>query len=310
MICIFACTCLYAQDPFYSQLYSAQLYYNPGFTGCYGAPRIALNHRNEFSGLGSAFQTTQIYADHYIQPIHGGVGVSLLYDNNDDGQQITKSAGISYAYHHEFGAFGIQPGIQAGYTFKNLDHYFPDTVTGLPFYGIQDPYGRVFSPVGDNIAYPEIGAGILLYDKSFITGLSVFHLNSPAVPYIGNLKGRIPMRFVYHVGYNIALKEDVKLSPAIIFTTQDKFMLLMVSASMNYKGLLAGIGWYKNFYASGSALHVKVGGIYESLLVSYNFDLFISDDFEKPLGIHEIAIQLFLSSGRPKNISALEIGAY
>jgi hypothetical protein len=61
-----------AQDPQFSQYYSAPLYLNPGFTGITPQQRIVVNHRIQWPNLPQAFATYAASYDIFVEELRSG----------------------------------------------------------------------------------------------------------------------------------------------------------------------------------------------------------------------------------------------
>ena len=48
----------HAQDPAFSQFYANPLYLNPAFAGTNDCPRVNLNYRDQWPGIGRTYVTT------------------------------------------------------------------------------------------------------------------------------------------------------------------------------------------------------------------------------------------------------------
>ena len=64
-----------AQDPAFSQFYANPLYLNPAFAGTNICPRVNLNYRDQWPGIGRTYVTTSVSWDKHIQAIGGGLGI-------------------------------------------------------------------------------------------------------------------------------------------------------------------------------------------------------------------------------------------
>ena len=54
-----------AQDPTFSQFFANPLYLNPAMAGTNICPRISLNHRNQWPGIGKTYVTYSASYDQY-----------------------------------------------------------------------------------------------------------------------------------------------------------------------------------------------------------------------------------------------------
>jgi len=73
-----------AQDPIFSQFYSAPLMLNPAFAGNTYEPRIAMNYRNQFPAVvdgSTAFATYAVSYEQFVPSLNSGVGLLIKTDN-------------------------------------------------------------------------------------------------------------------------------------------------------------------------------------------------------------------------------------
>ena len=77
-----------AQDPAFSQFYANPLYLNPAFAGTNICPRVNLNYRDQWPGIGRTYVTTSVSWDKHIQAIGGGLGVIVSQDKADKAIKI------------------------------------------------------------------------------------------------------------------------------------------------------------------------------------------------------------------------------
>ena len=69
-----------AQDPTFSQFFANPLYLNPAMAGTNIWPRISLNHRNLWTGIGKTYVTYSASYDQYVDKIGGGLGFAIAKD--------------------------------------------------------------------------------------------------------------------------------------------------------------------------------------------------------------------------------------
>ena len=86
-----------AQDPHFSQFYSAPLYLGPSFAGMGGDTRFVLNFRDQWPKLPGAFITSSVSVDHYLHKYNSGLGMIYVRDNAGD-LFVTNMFGAQYAY--------------------------------------------------------------------------------------------------------------------------------------------------------------------------------------------------------------------
>lgn len=81
-----------AQSPQFSQFYANPMYTNPAFAGDAGAPRLIANYRNQWSAIGTPFQTATFSFDSYAEDIGMGFGVQALHDQRGPALQSNQIA--------------------------------------------------------------------------------------------------------------------------------------------------------------------------------------------------------------------------
>ena len=111
----------YAQDPNFTQNYSASIYLNPAFAGYTDEVRIVSNYRNAWPALNGQFITHNVSYDQYINKL-GGVGLNMMRDKEGD---ALKTYSVSINYSPMFRLFkeklSISPAIELGWRRKTLD---------------------------------------------------------------------------------------------------------------------------------------------------------------------------------------------
>ena len=203
-----------AQDIHFSQLNQAPQLINPATTGIYrGYQRLTLNHRNQWTSLGSPFQT---FGAAYDMPIKSnktrkkgyvGLGVNVFQDKAGDAKFGTTQFGLSFS--------GIIPvarnqkvsaGIQVGAAQRSAQ--IQNLTFGSQFNGVEftsDPSGEI--DVLSSFVYADLAAGVYYQMQntqkkfrskdiqSFDFGVSYYHANRPQLRFLNaeteNLFGKI-----------------------------------------------------------------------------------------------------------------------
>ena len=87
-----------AQDPAFSQFFANPLYLNPAMAGTNICPRISLNHRNQWPGIGKTYVTYSASYDQYVDKLGGGLGFAVAKDVAGAGNLNTTHISATYAY--------------------------------------------------------------------------------------------------------------------------------------------------------------------------------------------------------------------
>jgi len=301
------CCCVRAQDPIFSQFYSAPLQINPAFAGNTYAPHIAINYRNQWPSFDKAYVTYSLAYDQFIPSLNIGYGLAILADEAGNGLLNTNKVSGFFAYRVQvnkdfFLKLGVEAsGVQARYNWSKF--VFLDQID--PRFGSTTPGGTPIPteevpPDNLNNSYFDISAGLLAYSKMFYGGISMKHLNTPNESLLGindNLNTGLPMRFTIHGGMEIKLIEGNKrrpsafISPNIMFIKQGDFGQLNVGAYAGYGVVFAG-AWYRQALSNPDAVIFLVGvkkGIFK---FGYSYDVTVSGLSGYTGGSHEVSLTL------------------
>ena len=93
------CTSSFSQDPHFTQYYANPLFLNPALAGGEYCPRIITNYRNQWSMLAGSFETYSFSFDLTLEPIHGGIGLSVIHDDAGNGVIKSIHANIHKIFH-------------------------------------------------------------------------------------------------------------------------------------------------------------------------------------------------------------------
>ncbi len=304
---------LSAQDPVFSQFYADALGLNPALTGVTEAPHLALNYRSQWTNWngGTAYLTYAAAYDQFIGGLNSGLGFSFSAD--DQGVGLVKTTRVKGTYSYRvrvrgelFLQFGLEAGLgQMSYDWDRL--VFLDQID--PRNGPTDVNGNLLPtaeqrPELAQLSYFDVGTGLVAYLPKGYAGVTLRHLNRPALEILGknsNLIEGLPVFFSLHAGWNISLKKGNKgrdaafLSPNLLFVKQ-------AAQGQVSGGMYAGFGsfftglWYRHAFNNPDALILSAGlrkGVFK---FGYSTDLTISQlaDY-RPGMVHELSIGIYLS---------------
>ena len=295
---------LRAQDPIFSQFYAAPLQLSPAFAGNSYAPRVALNYRNQWPGLGSPYVTYAASYEQLFEPLNSGLGVMILADDAGDGIYKTTDFSLHYAYRLNIGdEFFAKFGTEFGGTQVNLDWnklIFADQIDR-----IDGPMpGGVALPTDEErpedlaITYFDVGAGVLFYNPNFYAGISGKHLNRPGTGFINfneTLESGLPVRWSIHAGGQITLQKGnriqwpVFISPNATYIWQGDFGQIDAGAYLGFGKFFAG-AWYRHAMSNSDAVIGSVGVQQGIFKIGYSMDVTVSDLAQEGTGgPHEIS---------------------
>lgn len=299
-----------AQDAQFSQFYNAPLYLNPAMAGTGQNARVGLNYRNQWAGLGTAWQTTSVWGDHQILPAKSGVGILLLQDRAGASQLQQTQLELNYAYEAALDdRWVFRPGIGLGYTWRNVNYgrvLFGDQLNADGNNGQATTDPLVAS--ADGTSFFDVSAGMMVYNERFYGGLSLHHLNRPNQGFSG-ISGidPLPLKFGLQLGYQIPLHNtrargenlvEQWFSPVLHFKQQGTASQLDLGFYYLHGPLLTGLS-YRGLLVKpqpGGSLHsdaliTMIGMEVKGFTLAYSYDITLSGlGLSRTGGAHEIAL--------------------
>lgn len=298
-----------AQDPIFSQFYSAPLQINPGLAGIAYAPNFAMNYRNQWPSINKAYQTYAVSYDQFFRQVNSGVGLMVLADNAGDGILKTTKVSGAYAYRVEINRnWEARWGLEAAWVQTRLDWdklvFFdqideelgPVSPGGIPFPSAETP------PDNLNQSYFDIGTGGVLYNEKFYIGVSLKHLNTPDLSYLdvnSQLRGGIPIRWIVHTGGEFPLQIGNKrrfrpfIAPGLLFVKQGGSMQLNAGTFVGLENFYGGV-WYRHANRNPDAVIIAAGFRSGIIRVTYSYDVTISKLSINSGGSHELGLIITL----------------
>lgn len=230
-----------AQDPHFSQFYMTPLYLNPALTGAFdGCYRLTALFRGQWGEVlrdesVPMYRTYTASVDFrtrkgFAKGDAFGIGGQFMGDQAGESKFGFNSGGISLAYHKSlnsrhtnFLAAGFSSSIyQQTIDFSRLQ--FGSQWDGNGYNALL-PTNEFL--VDNRFLYWDVNAGLLWYMKiakrtSVYVGASAWHLNRPAISFLGDKNVKMNMKFVGHGGVRFPIKGRFDLQPKFIVMFQGK----------------------------------------------------------------------------------------
>ena len=256
---VMAPTEVQAQDPHFSQFYSAPLQMNPALTGVFpGEYRFTANYRTQnYAVLGN--QSYQSIAASFEGRRRVGrddfysLGVAVLRDQVGESNFSRSRAVLSGSYLKHLGSGrsrgsdqfligGAQLGV-GQWTFDWNNLWFSEQFNDDPMLGnIGIDFGAIngesFAATETDL-FMEFNAGILYYnvideDNSFYFGGALHHLNEPNVSFMEDQTEKLHRRWVGQVGGQVGLTRELGLLPAVAIMGQGPSFLGIGGLNLRY----------------------------------------------------------------------------
>lgn len=296
---------LKAQDPQFSQFYSAPLYVNPAFAGTTPEHRIIANTRIQWPSLPNSFVTHAVSYDFNMQDLNSGIGLLVTKDQAGQTSLSSTSAGLSYAYNARLNKQWVfKPALYFGYVIRDVD--FGNIILGDQL-DARDPTSVVsidpaISTI-ENTQYLDLGTGFLFYNGNSWFGVSALHLNRPNQSFIEG-DSPLPIRYSVHGGVRMTLGKksvfkDIKFgsfTPAFAYKRQGEFEQLDVGVNFHYDPIVVGL-WYRGIPISSvqsitdqDALVFLIGVNFRNFEFVYSYDFNVSKLAADSGGSHEFSL--------------------
>lgn len=308
----------HAQDPHFTQFYSAPTYLNPAFAGTSTQSRIALNYRHQWPAISGAFVTQNAAYDQYFEGINSGIGVMVTHDRAGTGALTYTNFGFQYAYEIQLSRkLSLRPALQFSATQRSLDYNrltFGDQLLRDNAESTIDPDLTQFG--NQNVLYPDFGSGLLLFSDKFWLGVSAMHINRPNES-LTQQESLVPIRYSAHGGWRQRVNKRDFNSPVQHFVAsfhyraQADFDQLDLGVYYEYDPVTFGV-WYRGLpgikkndanYAHHDALALMLGCQIKSIYVGYSYDITISNLAVNTGGSHEISLVAEFANKRNKKKS-------
>ena len=302
-------SCLLAQDPEFSQYYSAPLYLNPAFTGTASDHRFIANHRNQWPSITNGFVTYAFSYDYNLQNLNSGIGALIVVDKAGTAGLKSTQFNFQYSYRvHLVDKWVFSSGLNFGVASRNIDFNKLIFSDQLEF----DSDGNLPPSVDYNniqsTTYFDFGAGVLLYSRKIWLGFSAAHLNEPNRSLLDD-QASIPIKTTIHGGIRIPLYQGMlkrdrvaAIAPSFVYKNQGSFDQLDIGTYFLYEPVVVGL-WYRGIplkqnvmdNTSRDAVVIILGFQLDKVELSYSYDLTVSELGPASGGAHELAVKYKLN---------------
>ncbi len=288
----------FPQDVQFSQFYSAPMFLGPSMAGSANEGRLVLNYRDQWPRLSGRFVTSAVSYDQYVDKYNSGIGLSFLHDNAGGSKITSTKAGLSYSYRIKGGKkLFIQPGLQTYYYQRRIN--FDKLTFADQFYGDQILPTSIQAPPELNRGQMNFSTSVLVFTENLWIGAGIDHLMQLNSDLAGD-PGYMPIKLTSFGGMTFKIpgqyrnRDDQSVSLAYQYKRQSSIDQLDLGAYYFREPFRIGV-WYRGMPAgSGSwnrdAIVVSAGVSFDQFLLSYSYDMTISNMLQTTGGAHEIAV--------------------
>lgn len=303
-----------AQDIQFSMFYAVPLYLSPAFAGSRHANRAMVHQRWQWYNQPGRFTTFYAAFDTYSVKYKSGVGGYIVNDIQGVNKINSLLVMLQYAYELRISQkstmrFGLEGGLrQAGVSVGTLPSDYSNE-------------GQISSSsFSDQTMKPDIGAGLLYYNKKLWASFSAQHLNRPNMEFQG-VRDPYPIKYSVTAGYKIPLligdPKDANLwylTPTSTFKQQRTNTQFDLGLYVTRKWFIAGV-WYRGLplvkqydpkYPNNESVVFLLGTSYLGFGFGYSYDLTISTQGVNTGGAHEFNLSYaFRTKGKKGPLRSL-----
>ena len=293
-----------AQDASLSQTYQSPLYFSPSFTGLTNGTRFCFNYRNQWPGIGSAYQGYAFSADYFFNRFNSGLGLMWLCDNAGKGLLVDHSISLLYAYEFPITKdIFARPGISFDFRSKSIDRNKMITWTDISSDGVVTPggFGSSLDIERTRVSKFDASASVMVYNDDWWGGVTVNHLVQPDMSFTDS-KDKVGLKTTIFGGYRITYEDSYRGSEPKTITIsanykhQYQFNQLELGVSWYYYPIEVGVSYRGLFFkvageiSNTDAVIPNLGINIGPLRLGYSYDLTISDFSSFGNGAHEASL--------------------
>ncbi|MFZ9954799.1 MAG: PorP/SprF family type IX secretion system membrane protein [Flavobacteriales bacterium] len=269
---------LLAQDPVFTQAYSAGMYLNPALAGEQKGFKLNINHRNQWPSISGFYKTTNIGLQKRWDKYGWGFGIMFQGDNSSD-VIFTSNLGLVISKWFRINdKTSLSFGLNSSYQSKGVD--FSKLTFGDPL----DPLAN--NQAGyQQISYPNFSLGTLFKYKMGNLGLVANNFLAPNQSFYPGGNVSLPMRLTAHHTIEFPLGEKWKIGNTIILHTQAGAEAAITYFTAQYKWLK----WCAGYYAGNAAIG-GIGLVFPRFNINYTYEYTVSKLTNATGGSHEIGM--------------------
>ena len=292
-----------AQDVISSHRYLTNAFNNPAYSGIHPYIDLDLNYRNQFPGLGKAFNTYKAGLNGFTFKNNMGLGAIITRDVSGGGVFSTSEIGLFYTYTLNINPFSkVSFGLQSS-VYQRVVNY--DGLSSVPAWASEYSIDQGFR---EPKIYPNFAAGIAYQKDNFLCSFGFFNILQQVSD--GQELVSQPRRYQLQISYhkhflgNMSDREN-GITTFLGADYQGDAKYLSYGAWYVY-GIFEPGFWFRHeissIKSSTIVLSSKINFLY--LYIVYSFDLLLTNSLStfNNFGVHEVTLGYHIKyKGKRKN---------
>ena len=273
---------------------------NYGMVGSARGNRFQLTSRNQWVGHENQQLQNTASWDGYVYALRGGLGVDVSYSDYQNNAIQNYSAALTYSPKFSLNKnVSIEPALR--FKMGVVDVNSDSPILGSNIEMMRSNVTPLFvdggSPIGSQLWYRDVGAGIMLNTKWFYAGLNVDNIgrhykNYYSTDISGDHRESTHLTGVIGTEYE-SMTKDMKLSGYALFQNFGELNELWGGLNAQYKWIQGGIATSTNLGMAAS-----VGVVFDKVSLHYNLDNTYSMLKDEKLLSHQLTMRILMKPSR------------
>lgn len=273
---------------------------NFGMVGSALGNRIQTTSRNQWAGKQNQQIMNTVSWDGYVYALRGGLGIDVSYNNYSNNSIDNYEASLTYSPKFSVNKnVSIEPAVRFKMGAVNVDTQSP--IIGSEIEMKRNTVLPLFqgttTPIGSQLWYRDVGAGLLINTKWFYTGINVDNIgghynNFHSSDLSGKYNEDIHLTSLIGTEYQ-SITRDVRVSGYVLHQKYGNLNELWAGANFQWKWLQVGAAANSNLGFGGSA-----GIKFDKFSLHYNLDNVYSRLNDEKLLSHQLTMRILLKPSR------------
>lgn len=267
-------------------------------TGTLLAIRIQTLSRVQWLGEENEAFMNQLSVDGYSYGMRGGIGVQVSHGMYKNGGLQVADVAVSYAPKLSFSKFiSVEPSFRFKMGSKLLDHNKMEGTQSVEFdrQNVYDYYPDGQTPIGRQLWYKDLGAGLMVNTQWFFAGINFDNLlNHQDNVYAAGSARNAGTRFTASLGTDWENnRKTMRLSPYVVYNQYENLQELWGGINYRWEWFNVGASVSTNLDPAAS-----IGVNIKKFSLNYNADYTTSLLTNKRSLSHQISLRLLIKPSR------------